>query len=97
VYEQVKRIAFQDYAILVTRVSPKDTSRLNPYGLQVWRGNQFPSLILQFLEYQSGANFVATPDGYKAHSGLNAARNIALKAIKRNLPEATLNLKSLKQ
>jgi transposase len=97
VYEQVKRIAFQDYAILVTRVSPKATSRLNPYGLQVWRGNQFPSSILQFLEYQSGANFVATPDGYKAHSGINAARNIALKAIKRNLPEATLNLKSLKQ
>lgn len=97
VYEQVKRVAFQDYAILVTRVSPKDTSRLNPHGLQVWRGNQFPDSILQFLNYKSGANFVATPDGYKAHSGLNAARNIALKAIKRNLPKATLNLKSLKQ
>ncbi len=93
VYEQVKRIAFQDYGILVTRVNPKNTSKLSPNGLPVWRGHQFPSSILEFLEYQSGANLVATPDGYRAHSGLNAARNIALKAIKRNLPEVTLNLK----
>ncbi|MFB2881920.1 hypothetical protein [Floridanema aerugineum] len=97
VYEQVKRIAFQDYGMLVTRVNPRDTSRLSPDGIPVWRGNQFPSSILEFLEYQSGANLVATPDGYKAHSGLNAARNIALKAIKRNLPEATLKLKSLER
>jgi transposase len=97
VYEQVKRIAFQDYGMLVTRVNPKNTSKLSPDGIPVWRGNHFPGSILEFLEYQSGANLVATPDGYKAHSGLNAARNIALKAIKRNLPEATLNLKSLER
>jgi len=32
--------------------------------------------------------------GTELRSGLNAARNVALKAIKRHLKEATLNLKS---
>lgn len=71
-----------------------NTSRLSPWGEQVWRGNKFPSTPLEFDSYQTGAALVATVDGYKAHSGLNAARNVALKTIKRNLPEATLNLKS---
>lgn len=97
VFEQVKRIAYQDYAILTTRVSPKDTSRLSPWGDRVARGKAFPSDLLGFSEYQNGAALTSLPDGYKAHSGINAARNIALKAIKRNLPEATLNLKSLEQ
>ncbi|MGB7709596.1 MAG: hypothetical protein WBL95_08655 [Microcoleus sp.] len=95
IYEQVKRIAYQDYAILTTRVSPMNTSRLTPWGEQLWRGCKFPSTLLEFDGYQNGAALVATVDGYKAHSGLNAARNVALKAIKRNIPEATLNLKSL--
>lgn len=97
VYEQVKRIAYQDYAILTTRVSPRNTSRLSPWDESVWRGNQFPVSLLDYSSYQPGANFVATVNGYKAHSGLNAARNIALKAIKRHLPEVMLNLKSLEQ
>jgi transposase len=97
VYEQVKRIAYQDYAILTTRVSPRNTSRLTPWDQPVWRGNTFPASLLDYSEYQSGAVLVATVDGYKAHSGLNAARNIALKAIKRNLPGATLHLKSLER
>lgn len=92
VYEQVKRIAFQDYAILTTRVSPAFTSKLTPWGDPVWRGNTFPTDLLVFDSYQAGASLVATVDGYKAHSGLNAARNIALKAIKRHLPAVTLNL-----
>ncbi|MCC3432156.1 MAG: hypothetical protein JGK08_19700 [Microcoleus sp. PH2017_04_SCI_O_A] len=96
VFEQVKRIAYQDYAIVTTRVSPMNTSRLSPWGEPLWRGAKFPSDSLRFEGYQSGAALVATADGYKAHSGLNAARNVALKAIKRNLLEATLNLKSLK-
>jgi hypothetical protein len=96
IFEQVKRIAYQDYAILTTRVSPRNTSCLSPWGEPLWRGAKFPSTLFEFDSYQSGAALVATADGYKAHSGLNAARNVALKAIKRNLPEAALNLKSLK-
>lgn len=94
VYEQVKRIAYQDYAILSTRVSPRNTSRLTPWGEQLWRGSRFPSTQLEFDNYLQGAALVATVDGYRAHSGLNAARNVALKAIKRHLHEAELNLKS---
>lgn len=97
VFDQVKRIAYQDYSILTTRVSPRNTSRLTPWDEQVWRGSKFPTTLLEFLSYESGTPLVATVHGYKAHSGLNASRNIALKAIKRHLPEATLNLKSLEQ
>lgn len=93
VYEQVKRIAYQDYSILTTRVSPRNTSRFTPWGEQVWRGNSFPDNLLD-ANYEPGTPLVATVDGYKAHSGLNAARNIALKAIKRYLEQVTLNLKS---
>lgn len=96
VFEQVKRIAYQDYTILTTRVSPRNTSRLSPWGEPLWRGAKFPASLPEFDSYQPGAALVATADGYKAHSGLNAARNVALKAIKRNLSEAALNLKSLK-
>lgn len=97
VYNQVKRIAYQDYAILTTCVSPRDTSRLSPWGDLVARGKAFPTDLLSFSAYQNGAALVSLPNGYKAHSGINAARNIALKAIKRNLPEAALNLKSLER
>ncbi len=97
IYEQVKRIAYQDYAILTTRVSPRNTSRLTPWGEPVWRGCKFPSIPPKFDGYRPGAALVATVDGYKAHSGLNAARNVALKAIKRHLCEVTLHQKSLQQ
>lgn len=73
-----------------------NTSRLSPWGDPLWRGVKFPASPLEFEDYQSGAALVATVNGYKTHSGLNAARNVALKAIKRNIPEADLNLKSLK-
>jgi hypothetical protein len=97
IYLEVKRIAYQNYAILTTRVSPRNTSRLSPWDIPVWRGDTFPVTILEYPEYQSGAALVATSDGYKAHSGINAARNIALQAIKRNVPNCTFNLQSLKQ
>ncbi len=84
VFKQAKEIAYTGYGILTTRVNPRDTSRLDPWSNPLWRGNQFPSNLLDYLEYQPGASLVANTSGYKAHSGLNAARNIGLKAIKRH-------------
>ena len=83
-FNQVKEIADRDYSILTTRVNSRDISRLDPWGKQLWRGNQFPGNLLDYLEYQPGASFVANTSGYKVHSGLNAARNIGLKAIGRH-------------
>jgi transposase len=81
---QASEIAYRDYGILTTRVNPKNTSRLDPWGNPLWRGNELPLTLLDYLEYQPGANLVANTSGYKAHSGLNAARNIGLKAIQRH-------------
>ncbi len=83
IYLNVKRIAYQDYAILTTRVNPRNTSRLDPWGNQVWRRDLFPTKELDYLEYQPGADWVGTINGYQAHSGLNAARNVGMKAILR--------------
>lgn len=88
IYLGVKRIAYQDYAILTTRVNPRNTSRLDPWGNQLWRGSTFPANLLDYLGYQLGADWVAGVNGYKAHSGLNAARNIGMKAIIRYKFEA---------
>ena len=88
IYLNVKRVAYQDYAILTTRVKPRNTSRLNPWGNQLWRGSDFPTSLLGYLEYQPGADWVAGVDGYKAHSGLNAARNVGMKCIIRHKLEA---------
>jgi hypothetical protein len=96
VYEQVKRIADRDCSILTARVNPHKTSRLTPWGEPVWRGNAFPNSLPEFASYRSGAALVATVDGYKAHSALNAARNIASFAIDRHRRSAALNLKSQK-
>jgi hypothetical protein len=83
VFKQAKEIADTGYGILTTRVNPRDTSRLDPWGNPLWRGDKFPVLLLDYLEYQPGGNLIANTSGYKAHSGLNAARNIGLKAIGR--------------
>lgn len=88
IFEHVKRVAYQDHAILTTRVNPRNTSRLDPWGNQVWRGIEFPANLLDYLKYQPGADWVAGVNGYKAHSGLNAARNIGMKAIVRYKSEA---------
>ncbi len=90
-FEQVRNIAYNDYGLLTLRVNPKDTSRLDPWGKLVWRGNDFPTSLLEYLDYQQGANYVATTGGYKAHSGLNAARNIGLKAFARHRTNPTLD------
>ncbi|KYC43269.1 hypothetical protein WA1_14350 [Scytonema hofmannii PCC 7110] len=84
VYQQVSRIAYQDYSILTTRVNPRHTSRFDLWGNPVWRSNEFPKTLFDFQSYKPGANFVGTVNGYIAHSGLNAARNIGLKAILRH-------------
>lgn len=84
VYQQVSRIAYQNYNILTTRVNPRNTSRLDPWGNEVWRCDSFPVSLFDFKKYQPGATFVGTVNGYTAHSGLNAARNIGLKAILRH-------------
>ncbi len=89
-FEQVRNIAYNDYGLLTLRVNPKDTSRQDPWGNLLWRGNDFPTSLLEYLDYQQGANYVATTGGYKAHSGLNAARNIGLKAIRRHRTNPTL-------
>ena len=91
VYQQTSRIAYQDYAILTTRVNPRNTSSLDPWGNPVWRSNQFPVTLLDFLSYEPGANLVGTVNGYIAHSGLNAARNIGLKAVLRHRTNSVLS------
>ncbi len=94
IYLNVKRVAYQDYSILTTRVNPRDTSRLDPWGNQLWRGSDFPTNLLGFLEYQPGADWVAGVNGYKAHSGLNAARNIWLKEASGGIVESELDARS---
>ena len=84
VYLETSRVAYQDYGILTTRVNPRNTSRFDPWGNPVWRSNAFPTTMFDFQSYEPGANFVGTVNGYIAHSGLNAARNIGLKAILRH-------------
>ena len=99
VFNQTKDIAYRDYGILTTRVNPRNTSRFDPWGNPLWRGNKFPNSLLDYYgaykvrsspkhtapkEYQPGASLVANTAGYKAHSGLNASRNIGLKAIGRH-------------
>ena len=79
----IKEIAYRDYGILTTRVNPRDTSRLDPWGEKLWRGQEFPINLLDYLEYQPGAFLVANTAGYRANSGINAARNIGLKVIGR--------------
>lgn len=77
-------MASRDYGILTTRVSPRDTLRLDPWGNKLWRGNEFPTKLLDYLDYQPKAFLVANTVGYRANSGINAARNIGLKAIQRH-------------
>jgi hypothetical protein len=102
VFNEVNRIAFQDYGILTNRVNPRNTSRLDPWGNKLARfdnysGREAINLInVSLLEnaYQPGANFVVNIDNnYSAHSGINAARNIGLKAILRHRTNAVFVLR----
>lgn len=85
IFNNVRNFAFRDYGILTTRVNPRDTSRLDPWGNAVYRSNEIPETVIKGFEvYQSGATWVKTASGYTAHSGVNASRNIGIKAIVRH-------------
>lgn len=89
IYQNVKVGAYNDYAILTTRINPRNTSRLDPWKQPVTRRNYIPKTLQpNNLEYNPGANWVKSANGYTAHSGINAARNIGIKAINRYLPLA---------
>ncbi len=90
VFNEVSRVAFPDYGILTNRVNSRNTSRLDPWNNNLARLNNCSgSAAIKLIKsgelentYQPGANFVTNIDSnYSAHSGINAARNIGLKAI----------------
>ena len=102
VFHEVSRVAFQDYGILTNRVNPRNTSLLDPWGNNLARLDNYSGSTAQTLIksgeleniYQPGANFVVNIDSnYSTHSGLNAARNIGLKAILRHRTNAVLVLR----
>ncbi|MDJ0799114.1 MAG: hypothetical protein QNJ51_20225 [Calothrix sp. MO_167.B12] len=92
IYQNVKITAYNDYGILTTRVNPRNTSRLSPWGEPLARKNHIPTDTEAFLsDYESGATWIKSVNGYTAHSGLNAARNVAMKLINRYYPELQLS------
>ncbi|MUG91723.1 hypothetical protein F7734_22655 [Scytonema sp. UIC 10036] len=94
IVENVRRIAYQRYAILTARVNPKDTSRLCAVNsVEVWRGNHYLPTLLEFCQpYQYGGKCFATVTGQRGSSGLNAARNIGLKFLARKFVQPKLVL-----
>lgn len=85
IFNNVRTSAFQDYGILTTRVNPRNTSKLDPWGNPVHRSNEIPKTVIEGSEvYNPGATWVKTSSGYTAHSGVNAARNIGMRAILRH-------------
>jgi IS605 OrfB family transposase len=102
VFQETNRIAYQDYGILTTRVNPRDTSRLDPWNNELYRINLHSGEVAIRMihdgklepKYEPGADFVINPKNcYSAHSGLNAARNIGLKAILRHRTNAVFVLR----
>lgn len=90
VFQETSRVAYQDYGILTKRVNPRNTSRLDPWNNELYRINLYSGEVAIRMihdgglepKYEPGADFVVNPKNcYSAHSGLNAARNIGLKAI----------------
>lgn len=89
IYQNVKVGAYNDYSILTTRVNPRNTSRLDPWGNNLTRKNYIPQVVEEKnLEYNPGASWVKSHKGYTAHSGINAARNIGFKAVLRYKQDA---------
>ncbi|GAA6622139.1 hypothetical protein [Scytonema sp. NUACC26] len=88
----VRRGAYQRYAILTARVNPKNTSRLCAVnGVEVWRGNHYLPTLLEFCQpYQYGGKCFATVTGQRGSSALNAARNIGLRFLSRFNVQPTL-------
>lgn len=95
IVQNVRRIAYQRYAILTSRVNPKDTSRLCAVdGVQVWRGNHYLPTLLEFCDgYKVGGKCYVTVTGYRGNSSLNAARNVGLKFLARRFELPRLELK----
>jgi hypothetical protein len=102
VFNEVNRVAFQDYGILTNRVNPRNTSKLDPWGQDLARlDNYSGTAAIKLIKsgeigntYQPGANFVVNINSnYSTHSGLNAARNIGLKAILRHRTNAVFVLR----
>lgn len=91
IYQNVLIAAYNDYGILTSRVNPRNTSRLSPWGELLARQNHIPTdTEVFFSKYSSGATWVRSHNNYTAHSGLNAARNIAMKLINRYFPNVEL-------
>ncbi|MEM7552518.1 MAG: hypothetical protein AAF378_00175 [Cyanobacteria bacterium P01_A01_bin.84] len=85
IYNNVKHAAFARHGILTTRVNPKNTSKLDPWGNPVNRQNHIPEKVVAGEEvYETGATWVKTASGYTAHSGVNASRNVGIKALLRH-------------
>ncbi|MGB3509877.1 MAG: hypothetical protein WBA93_11650 [Microcoleaceae cyanobacterium] len=81
IFDHASRVAYTDYTILTNRVNPRDTSRVDPWGNLVARQNN----LVDWTDdaYNPGATWVIGQNDYISHSGINAARNIGLKAIAR--------------
>lgn len=94
IVDNVRRIAYQRYAILTARVNPKNTSRLCAIdGTPVFRGEHYLPTLLEYCQpYRCGGKCFATVTGYRGNSGLNAARNIGLKFLARRFEQPTLAL-----
>ncbi|WP_207714332.1 hypothetical protein [Scytonema sp. UIC 10036] len=92
IVDNVRRIAYQRYAILTARVNPKNTSRLCAVnGVEVWRGSHYLPTLLDFCQpYQSGGKCFATVMGQRGSSALNAARNIGLRFLSRSFVQPAL-------
>lgn len=46
IFNNVRTSAYQDYGILTTRVNPRNTSRLDPWGNQVHRSSVIPIAVI---------------------------------------------------
>ena len=95
IFNNVRHSAYARYGILVTRVNPRNTSKLDPWGNPVNRQNTIPKKVVALSQiYEPGATWVKSASGYTAHSGINAARNIALKALLRHRTNLVFSVKS---
>lgn len=85
IFNNVRQKAYMDFGILTTRINPKNTSKLDPWGNQVNRQNTIPDEVVSGSQiYEPGATWVKTSEGYTCHSGVNAGRNIGMKALLRH-------------
>ncbi len=95
IFNNVRQKAYMDYGILTTRVNPRNTSKLDPWGNPVNRQNTIPDKIVSGSQtYEPGATWIKTSEGYTCHSGVNAGRNIGMKALLRHRTNLEFKVKS---